>query len=144
VDEARGRAYARSIVHARWSVVALAGLVILAGCAHARSSPPATASPPPAFTVGAVRKAFAAAGLPLTIDFRSRKTVFLSLSSFAQPTLGDVSVSVFPRAYATGELIAVVAAGHRLVRVRNVTVDFAPRGPSASRVRAALAMLRRP
>jgi hypothetical protein len=72
-----------------------------------------------------VRRAFAAEGLPLTVDYRDRGTVFLSHSSFVMP-VGDVNVSVGPPNEVRGAVYVVVMQGHRVVRARNVIVDFAP------------------
>ena len=89
-----------------------------------------------------MRRAFAAEGLPLTIEYRDRGTVFLGHSTFVMP-VGDVNVSVGPRNEVRGAVYVVVMQGHRVVRARNVIVDFAPRALSARKARAALVRLRR-
>jgi hypothetical protein len=120
----------------------LAIAAALGGCAHDRSALRLPVPPPPGFTLSEVRRASAAEGLPLTIDYRNRGTVFLSHSTFVMP-VGDVNVSVGPPNEVRGAVYVVVMQGHRLVRARNVTVDFAPRASSAQQARAALVRLRR-
>jgi hypothetical protein len=120
----------------------LAIAATLGGCAHGHSASHSPVPPPRGFTLAEVRRAFAAESLPLTVDYRDRGTVFLSHSIFVMP-VGDVNVSVGPPNEVRGAVYVVVIQGHRVVRTRNVIVDFAPRASSAKKARAALVRLRR-
>jgi hypothetical protein len=97
---------------------------------------------PRGFTLAEVRRAFAAEGVPLKVDYRAGGTIFLSHSSFILP-VGDVEVTVHPRDMPRGPLLVVVVQGHKVVSARNVFVDFDPRSSSATKARAALARLRK-
>jgi len=118
----------------------LASVAALGGCAHDHSALHSRVPPPKGFTLPEVGRAFAAEGLPLTIDYRDRGTVFLSHSTFVMP-VGDAHVSVGPPNEVRGTLYVVVMQGQRVVRTRNVIVDFAPRASSAQKARAALIRL---
>ena len=97
---------------------------------------------PRGFTVAEVKKAFAAEGLPLNVDYREEGTVFLSHSTFILP-VGDVEVTVHPPNMPRGTILAVIVQGHKIASARNVVVDFDPRLSSATKARTALARLRK-
>jgi hypothetical protein len=94
---------------------------------------------PTGFTLAEVTTAFAAERLPLKVDHRDAGTVYLNR---ANAPMGDVEVSVHPQHMLPGALLVIVMQGERVVRVRNVIVDFNPRSSSARKARAALARLR--
>jgi hypothetical protein len=123
---------------------ALVGVTAIAtGCGHKHASAAThvSATRPPAYSISSVTKAFAAEGLPLKLE--SRYGGITDLRPTAWNLLGDLTVSVWPQAQASGTLLVIVQSGHHTVRVRNVDVDYALTSPKAARVLSAIARLRR-
>jgi hypothetical protein len=79
--------------------------------------------------------------LPLTLE--SRYDGITDLRPTAWSLLGDLTVSVWPPAQASGTLLVIVQSGHHMVRVRNVDVDYALASPKTAKVFSAIARLRR-
>jgi len=120
------------------------GVVVIAtGCGgHMRASTkPAAQKASPTYSVANVKRAFAAEGLPLTLDSRYRGIA--ELSPKAWNLVGDFTVTVWPPTKASGTLLMIVQSGHHIVRVRNVVVDYARASTKLARVHSAIARLKR-
>lgn len=98
----------------------------------------AKSTPSPEFTVREVRSAFAAEGIVLALDYRSRGTAFLSAGAVGADS--DVVVQVWP---SKGPMWILFTPGHRVISARNVIVDFVPGSIAAGKAKAALKRLRR-
>jgi hypothetical protein len=121
----------------------IAGVAALAtGCGDRRAS-----IKPPDYSVLTVEKAFAAERLPLSFVSRSDGVAELDYRGLAElgPNTSnldvEVRVRVWPRGHASGPLWIVFSPLHRVIRSRNVIVDFAPK--RLGDVRAAIARLGR-
>jgi hypothetical protein len=127
------------------SLLALVGVVamIATGCGgHKRASiepGPRKAQLP--YSVANVKKAFAAEGLPLTLDSRFRGVV--TLRPKAWNLIADFRVTVWPPTKASGTLFVILQSGYRTFRVRNVVVDYASASGKTDGVRTAVARLTR-
>ena len=135
----------RSATFLRAGLGCLAVAAVVGGCGSAsrKAAPPAHR---PDLTVTQVMAAFAAVGLPLTLQRRDGAFVDLSSPDYtgvretwSVPADFRVSVQVAP---ATGEWFAYQIGDHHL-DVRNVSAWYDPRSSWASKVRAAMARLRR-
>ncbi|HUJ91310.1 MAG TPA: hypothetical protein VLW05_01325 [Gaiellaceae bacterium] len=123
--------------------LAVAAVVSGCGSVSRKAAPPA---PRPDLTVTQVMAAFAAVGLPLTEQRRDGGFVDLGSRAYTDvretwsvPADLRVSVQVAP---ATGEWLAY-QVGDDHIAVRNVSVWYAPSSSWASKVRTAMARLRR-
>lgn len=122
---------------AQSGVVIVCALLALAGCGGGSSDKQARS-----YTRVEVEHAFAAEGLPLIAPF-GRGVVRATILMPRDGRLSNrFSVIVYDSRMANGALGISVRAGHRLVRLGNVIVTFAPRGHSVSAVQAAIAKLR--
>jgi hypothetical protein len=122
--------------------LARSGLVVVALLASTGCGAGASGSRPRGYTRVEVARAFSAEGLPLTAPFgRDRGKPIILVPQDARLS-GRVSVMVYGPRMAAGSLGIRVQAGQRVVRLKNVIISFAPRGRSASAVRAAIARLR--
>lgn len=154
-DGGAPRAYAPEM-RMRAVLLALASVAVVAsagGCGHASRSSPLPA--PRSYSVRQVKAAFAAAGMPLAeVPVPGSKLGYTFLDSPAYVESGiEFSVTVNPRSSAFGDPYAWSASAVGSVDVPdadidasatgNVVVVFDRRSPSAPRIRAALARLRR-
>jgi hypothetical protein len=138
VAGSRSRRLTRAVV----LLAILVGVAATATGGHKRASTtPAAAQTQLAYSIANVKKAFAAEGLPLTLE--SRYGGITELTPKAWTRLGDFTVSVWPRSNASGTLLVIVQSGHHTVRVGNVDVDYALTSPRTARVLSAVARLRR-
>lgn len=133
----------RRLTRAAVLFTALVGVAATAtGAGHKRASTtPAPTETQRAYSIANVKRAFAAEGLPLTLE--SRYGGITELTPKAWTLLGDFTVSVWPRSNASETLLVIVQSGHRTVRVGNVDVDYALTSPRTARVLSAIARLRR-
>ena len=132
----------RRLTRAAALLAILVGVAATATGGYKRASTaPAPAETPLAYSIANVKKAFAAEGLPLTME--SGYGGITELMPKAWNLLGDLTVTVWPPSKASGTLLVVVQSGHHTVRVGNVDVDYALTSPRTARVLSAVARLRR-
>jgi hypothetical protein len=125
-------------------LAAAAGVVaIAAGCGRKHAlGQPALRKARPAYSVADVKRAFAAEGLPLTLESRYRG--IFDLRPTDMNLFGMFAVTVWPpRSEASGPRLVLIMSGHRTISARNVVVDYAPTSAKAASIRSATARLRR-
>jgi hypothetical protein len=113
-------------------------VALVSGCGHKHRAS-AAAPTPVGYGVQQVKRAFAAAGVPL-----AALSQYGGITVFSGFNLDDeYDVQVLPPQQANGPRWVAFRAGHRMIAVRNVVADYAPGSKAAPRVQLAMAALRR-
>lgn len=118
--------------------LSLVVLAVLAGCGHTRSADSRPLSV--GYSIREVQNAFAAAGLPLSVESSYHGISLLSPRD--ESLFDDLTVQVGPRSEVSGAIWVVFPVNQRPVRAGNVFVSYRPASPAGVRVRAAIAHLR--
>jgi hypothetical protein len=113
-----------------WIGLLIAGT---SGCASG------TSRPKDGYSAPAVKRVFAAEGLPLEVSGRTGPTLLLVGK---QASVNSFTVFLWPKTQNQGEMGVRARRHDRVVFVRNVVVAFSPRAVEAPQVEAAIAHLR--